>query len=364
MSTSTDSSKPRLLFIFLKPTSFVSDDWGLLDEHYDVRAFHFDAEKATSAIGLGELWLRQLRWLLGELPDADLVFGWFADYHVALPVLLANWFDVPTAVVLGGMDCNWLPEYGYGVWDSRWRAPLVRWIVKRTDLLPTVSPTLIEAEEQFSKWPEPRRNGIRVYVPDLQTPHPVVPLGFRPADWPMGPPRREDIVATVALIDSWRTFKVKGIDLFLATARRMPDVLFRVIGVSSAFAARLRREIDVPANVELDPPRPRETLPEVYQETAVYAQLSRVEAFGLVVGEAMLSGCIPVVSGVGQPPELVGDVGEIVQRPDPDEIADAVHSALSKDEARRDAARTRIVDHFSMAQRSEALIGLLDQLRG
>lgn len=364
MSRSADSAKPRLLFIFLKPTSFVKDDRALLEEHYDVRAFHFKAEKATSAIGLGELWLRQLRWLLQQLPEADLVLGWFADYHVALPVLLAQWFDVPTAVVLGGMDCNWLPEYNYGVWDSRWRAPLVRWLVKRTDLLPTVSPTLIESEERFSKWPEQRRNGIRVHVPDLQTPHPVVPLGFCPADWPMGPEQRDDIVTTVALIDSWRTFKVKGVDLFLATARRMPDVSFRIVGVSSDFAALLRREEDVPANVEMNPPRPREALSDVYRETAVYAQLSRVEAFGLVVGEAMLSGCIPVVSAVGQPPELVGDVGEVVQRPDPDDIAEAVHSALSKNEARRGATRTRIAECFSMAQRTEALIGLLDELRG
>lgn len=360
---STSSGRPRLLFSYLAETSFVEDDLALLREYYDVASFQFDPEMASSSTGLARLWTRQCTWLLRELPSADLVYGWFADHHAALPILMAPWFDVPTAVVLGGMDCNWLPEYDYGVWESQWRAPLVRWIVRRADLLPTVSPTLIEAEERYSNWPERRRNGIRVHVPDLETPHPVVPLGFRAEDWPMGLSQRPDTVTTVALIDSWRTFKVKGLDLFLAAARRMPDVSFQIVGIRADFAAEIRSNEDVPSNVDLMPPRPRAGLSAVYQETAVYAQLSRVEAFGLVVGEAMLSGCVPVVSAVGQPPELVGETGEVVRRPDPDEIADALRRAMGREDEARGAARRRIERQFSMAQRRERLLGLLQDLR-
>lgn len=356
-------NSPRLLFCYLKPTSFVEDDLRLLRKHYDVRTFQFDPTEATSMGALSRLWVRQGAWLYRELPEADLLYGWFADHHVALPVLMARWFGVPSAVVLGGMDCNWVPEYEYGVWESRWRAPLVRWVVHQADLLPTVSETLIEAEEQFSNWPERRENGIRTHVPNLQTPHPVVPLGFRPEDWPMGALERGATVATVALLDSWRTYKIKGIDLFLAAARRMPDVEFQIVGVSPDFAAELRNEETVPDNVTLSPPRPRRDLPGMYQDTAVYAQLSRVEAFGLVVGEAMLSGCIPVVSAVGQPPELVGETGKVVQRPDPKAVVAALRHALSKNGKRRRAARARIADHFSMAQREAHLIRLLSELR-
>lgn len=362
MLMSTD--RPRLLFSYMADTSFVEDDLALLREHYDVESFQFDPGRVSSATGLARLWTRQCAWLLRELPSADLVYGWFADHHAALPVLMAPWFGVPTAIVLGGMDCNWLPEYDYGVWESWWRAPLVRWIVQRADLLLTVSPSLVEAEERYSNWPERRRNGIRVHVPNLQTPHPVVPLGFHPDDWPIGPSQRPETVATVALVDSWRTFKIKGLDLFLAAARRMPEVAFRTVGVEAGFAAEIRRNENVPENTELIPPRPRSALSEVYQETAVYAQLSRVEAFGLVVGEAMLSGCVPVVSAVGQPPELVGETGEIVRRPDPDEIAETLRRALGRGGDARTAARSRIVDQFSMAQRRERLLELLAELRG
>lgn len=358
-----DSAKPRLLFVYLKANSFVEEDLAFLNEHYDVRTFRFDAEKTSSVLGLLELWTRQLLWLLRELPEAELVFGWFADHHMALPVLMSRWFGVPAAVVLGGMDCNWVPELNYGVWDSRWRGPLVRWIVHRADLLPTVSPSLVEAEEQYSRWPERRRNGIEVHVPNLRTPHPVIRLGFDPDEWPMGPSTRSPVITTVAFIDSERTFRIKGIDLFLAAADRLPDATFQIVGISDRFAAALRENQDVSSNVELLSPRPRHELPHVYGQTSVYAQLSRVEAFGLVVGEAMLSGCVPVVSPVGQLPELVGEAGWIVDRPDPDEIASTLRQALDSNPAARQGARAHISEHFSWARRREHLLRVLEELR-
>lgn len=347
----------------MKEASFVREDRALLDERYDVRTFQFAPEKADSAIGLLELWIRQFAWLLRELPKASLVVGWFADHHVALPVLMAPWFGVPSAVILGGMDCNWLPEYNYGVWESRWRAPLVRWIVRRADLLPTVSSSLIESYEQYSQWPNWRRHGIKERVPDLETPHPVIELGFDAAAWPMGPSSRSRTVTTVAYIHSRRTYKIKGIDLLCAAASRLPDTSFRVVGVSSAFEEELRQVESVPSNVELCPPRPRSALKTVYQETSVYAQLSRVEAFGLVVGEAMLSGCVPVVSSVGQLPALVGDAGRVVERPEPDYIAEVLQRALDEAEMGRQRARSRIQTQFSRDRRRTQLIQALDELR-
>jgi len=358
------SSSPRVLFIYLKETSFVQEDWILLEENYDVRAFHFDAEEATSIWGLLRLWIRQFIWLCRELPEAELTVCWFADHHALLPVLLAEWFGVPSAVILGGMDCNWLPEYNYGVWDSRWRAPLVRIVVRHASLLPTVSSSLVESEETYSNWPESRQNGIRVHVPTLDTPHPVIPIGFDPSVWPEGPPERSRQVTTVALIDSWRTFRIKGIDLLLAAATRLPESNVQVVGISSEFAGRLVGECAVPSNVDFHPPRPRGELREVYQKTSVYAQLSRVEAFGLVVGEAMLSGCIPVVSNVGQLPDLVGETGVIVERPDPDAIATAVDQAFSATPDARQQARSRIETRFPRRRRRNELLGVLEKLRG
>ena len=360
MSAST--AQPRLLLIYLKPTSFVTDDWALLEEHYDVRAFHFDADEATSALGLARLWMRQLWWLLRELPSADLVLGWFADYHVALPVLLARWVGVPVAVVLGGMDCNWVPELDYGVWESRWRAPLVRGICRHASMLLPVSPALIYHENAYACPPQVLENGIRAHVPGLETPHRAIPTGYPPEAWPMGPLEREDVVSTVAIVDDERRMKVKGVDVLIEAARRLPAVTFQVVGVTREMRPILQEKYDPPQNVTLFPPRDRSDLVGVYHGTSVYTQLSRTEGLPNVMAEAMCCGCIPVGSRVGGVPELVEETGEIVERPDPDEVAARLRRALNRDEADRRAARARIEKKFSKAQREEQLLAVLADL--
>jgi glycosyltransferase involved in cell wall biosynthesis len=58
----------------------------------------------------------------------------------------------------------------------------------------------------------------------------------------------------------------------------------------------------------------------------------------------------------------VGNTGEVVRRPDPDEIAEALRRALGRGEEARTAARARIENHFTMDQRRERLLGLLEEL--
>jgi len=123
--------RPRLLLIYLHDSSFVLDDRELLSSRYDVRTFRLTGGSAGSSIeraaGLVLSFVRQLGWLLVELPRARVVLGWFADYHMVLPVLLAGLWRRPCVVVLGGYDANRLAEFGYGVFQSRWRAPWRGW---------------------------------------------------------------------------------------------------------------------------------------------------------------------------------------------------------------------------------------------
>jgi glycosyltransferase involved in cell wall biosynthesis len=359
----SNSDRPRLLFSYLSPTSFVRDDRALLEKHYDVRTFHFDAEKITSATGLARLWMRQLQWLLRELPEADLLYGWFADHHAVLPVLLGRWLGVPTAIVLGGMDCNRLPEVGYGVWASRWRAPLVRWMCRHAAILLPVSEALMYHENAYADPPRTLENGIRAHVPNLKTPCRAIPTGYDPADWPLGPMGRDPIVSTVALIDRERRVRVKGIDVLIEVARRCSSMTFRIVGVTNDMAAHLRRAYAPPDNVVLKPPRDRSALVEVYHETSVYAQLSRTEGLPNVVAEAMCCGCVPFGSRVGGTPELVEGVGRIVERPDPDAIAEQLRALLDEiTPKRRRAARRHITENYSREHRRDRLISTLAAL--
>src|SRR5690606_1217161 len=166
----------------------------LLGERYDVRLFPFEAHQAAGTVAraqaLQRLAAEQRRWLRAEAPHADVILSWFADYHAVLPVRIGRALGVPVAVVLGGFDAIHVPELGYGVYGSRWRAPLARYVLRHADLLLPVSASLVESEDRFTTWPEARRQGIHAHVPGLTTPYAVVPTGYEPEAWPMGPAER------------------------------------------------------------------------------------------------------------------------------------------------------------------------------
>ncbi len=343
-------SRPRVLFVAGRPTSFVRDDLALLQERYEVTPLWFDGGTLARSFWAQANALRQV--------EADLVFGWFADYPLVLPVRWAERRGIPSVVALGGYDAVRLPDLGYGVFDSRWRAPLARYVCRHATHLVPVADALLESTNTFATGPTPSAQGVRVHVPGRRTPATVIPTGYDPEAWPLGPAGRRPSVLTVAHVLDERTYRLKGIDLLADAARRLPEVPFEVVGVAPEVAARA-----VPSNLVLRPPIDRGDLAAVYARASVYAQPSRSEGLPNALCEAMLSGCVPVVSPVGAMPEATEGVGERVPRPDGAALATAISHALAAGtpETRR-AARARVVEHYSRDRRRTALFGLLDRL--
>lgn len=365
--------RPRLLFIHLHPSSFVRDDLEILARRYDIRIFHFvggaSGNPFLRGVSLARSAIAQALWLCRELPRAGIVYGWFADYHLVLPMLLAQLWRRPSVVVLGGFDANCLPELGYGVFHSRWRAPLARLVVRRATLLLAVTPELMQGESRYATWPDVRRNGILAHVPGLDTPHEILATGFDPGAWPAGPDERPRSVCTVAGIKSERTFLVKGLDIFFEVARLLPETPFLVVGISERQRERVQRRHPPPENVRFQDALPRSALVEIYGQTSVYLQLSRTEGgLPMVLGEAMLCGCIPVASDAGGMPGTVGDAGFLVEAPDPPAIAEVVRRALDmgadpqRGPRARARARERIAELFHRETRASRLLAILERL--
>lgn len=328
------------------------DDADLLAERFDVRTFWFGAAGASS---LTRRALAQRRWLAAQ-DDAALVLAWFADYPAALPLRWARARGVPVAVAVGGFDAARIPSLGYGVFASRWRAPLARRVLRSADVLLPVSASLLDTRNDFSG---AGRQGVRAHVPDLRTPAVVLPTGYDAAAWPPGPAARAPSVLTVAHLPDARTVRVKGIDLLVDAARAHPDVPFRVVGVGEGARAEIVA-LRPPPNVTLSPPIPRDQLAPVYAGASVYAQLSRTEGLPNVLCEAMLCGCVPAVSAVGAMPEVAGGLGAVA--PQPEQVSDGVGAALAVADAQREAARARIETHYSRARRRRGLFGVADRL--
>lgn len=372
--------RPRLLFIHLEPSSFVREDLRILGDAFDLVPFQFgegppggDRLRGSPSVrdplassakpgpaAFSAMFLEQLLWLLRELPRADGVYGWFSDYHMFLPVLAARLFRKPVAVAIGGFDAISLPSLEYGIVGSRWRWPLARAVLQMADVLLPVSPSLVFSKNRFSEWPKETEQGIRAFVPDVSTAIHVLPTGYDPDLWRMGPPDRDAVVSTVGMIDSDRTLRRKGVDLFFETARLMPDVRFLAVGVVDR--AGVARRYDPPANVELLGPVPREALLDVYHASSVYFQLSRAEGLPNVLCEAMLCGCVPVGSRAFGIPEGVGAAGWVVDEPNSGDARDAVRRALEAGPERREAARAHILRHFHLERRRIDLIAVMNRL--
>lgn len=351
--------RPRLLFVYLQQSSFVREDLRLLSEDYELVPFHFGSDKKLGAKAFAGTLLAQLSWLLRELPRAEAVYGWFADYHMVLPVLIGRMLRKPAIVSVGGFDAVSLPSVGHGVMTSTWRAPLARLVLQRADVLLPVSASLVHSRNRFSDWPAETEQGILAWTRKVRGSVRVLPTGYDPGEWPMGPMRRGAVVVTVGHIDSDRTFHIKGIDLFLAAARRIPDVQFRIIGVAEPDAFRDR--YGPPSNVELIRPVPRAELVAHYHAASVYAQLSRAEGLPNVLCEAMLCGCIPVGSRVFGIPDGIGDAGLVVDDPQPKTIETALRSALNASPDRRRSAREHIMNQFSLETRRRRLVQIIQE---
>jgi glycosyltransferase involved in cell wall biosynthesis len=96
---------------------------------------------------------------------------------------------------------------------------------------------------------------------------------------------------------------------------------------------------------------PQEDMCAAYNALDILCLSSLGEGFPNVVGEAMACGVPCVVTDVGDAAEIVGDTGMVVPPSDPDRIAKAlVQLGHRLDNALRLAARTRIVERFSVSQ--------------
>ncbi len=353
--------RPRLLFVYLQPTSFVNDDLESLSEHFDIRSFAFATLPLTKA-GTITQWMRQYRWLRKEINHADVIFGWFADYHMVLPLRIGKKKNTPVVVALGGYDATHLPSLSYGVYDSIWRAPLARFVIRNVSMLVPVAEVLIRSDNEFEHGPKGASQGVVAHVKGFRTPYEVIPTGYDANAWPLGPDERDASVCSVAIVNDRRTFKLKGLDLLIKAAARMPFVSFKIVGVSDVLLPWIRTSYSPTVNVEIEPPRAREVLSEVYRWSSVYAQLSRSEGLPNVLCEAMLSGCVPVVSRVGGMPNVVGEVGEVVDEPRVENVVRAIEVALARPRNDRKQARKLIAARFSREQRSRQLRDLLNRM--
>jgi glycosyltransferase involved in cell wall biosynthesis len=309
-----------------------------------------DLEELRKRYRVTECYLRS-RWvnpvtIWRQVRTHDLIFGWFASWHTFLPLVFARLSGKPSVLVVGGYDVANMPQIGYGHQRGGLKKWVSRWTMRLATRLITFSNYSGDEAERNASISKEQVSTIYIGVPD-----PFVSL-------PQG--QRGRIALTVGNVDRSNLLR-KGHEAFVRTAALMPDVNFVLAGAWQDSAVDHLRAIATP-NVTLTGWLSDEALGDYYRRASVYVQPSLHEGFGLSVAEAMLAGCVPVVSRVGSLPEVTGNSGIFVDTPAPAAIAKAIAEALTYPEEARAPIRQRILDEFPLERRGLLLEQLIRPL--
>lgn len=260
--------------------------------------------------------------------------------------MFARLLHKPSVLVVGGYDVAKIPEIGYGHQRGGLKKWVSRWTMRSaTQLLAT---SCFSSNEVTGNALIPKESVFTVYigVPDFFETLPQSP--------------RSQLILTVGDVDR-PNLQRKGHEPFVQTAALMPDVDFVLVGAWKDETIQYLRSIATP-NITFTGRIDDQRLLDYYRRASVYVQPSMHEGFGLSVAEAMLAGCIPVVSRFGSLPEVAGEHAVFVDQPSPENLAQAIQTALNCPDENRALIRQHILTKFPMGQRAQRLGRLIDSL--
>jgi glycosyltransferase involved in cell wall biosynthesis len=314
-----------VLLVFPHRATFIDRDEALLRERFAVEAFKYDD------------W-QHLFPLLSRIARCQVAVAWFSLGYAYPMVHLGRVLGKPVVLIAGGWDVEAMPEFDYGAMILAKR--------RRRNAYALAHASRVLAVSNFTKGRVERwapRARVEVLYHGFPLPPNGIAIGKRGA-------------LTVARV-SPATWRLKGLDVFMGAARRLPEVPFTLVGDLSAAGDLLDGR---PRNVRTTGLLTPAQLALEYARASVYVQLSAVESFGCSLAEAMLSGCVPVVTDRGALPEVVGPVGEQVPYGDVNAATEGIQKALESTDA--SAAQARIHSHFSIERRARGLVGTIETL--
>lgn len=313
------------------PSTFVLRDVKLLSVDRKVSFAINPAQKRIGAV-------ISLPMFIANVMRSHVIMTWFADSS-KFPVRLARMFGKKTAVIIGGYDVAKIESIGYGALLDERKARNAQWSLEHADAVISVDHGLVD-------------DLVRHFGRDFEAM--VIPTGYDASIYrPKGD--KGGLVLSVCFARD-RKGIVKGIDILAECARRMPDVPFRLIGVSGDAVKELG---DIPENLEVLGGIPPEEVVHHYQEAKVYCQLSMREGLPNAVCEAMLCECVAVGSDVQGIRTAIDGHGFLVPYGDVEATCAAIRKALESDGT---DGRMHIIENFSEERRHLALTDLIKKL--
>ncbi|MEZ4980994.1 MAG: glycosyltransferase family 4 protein [Saprospiraceae bacterium] len=271
-----------------------------------------------------------------------MVYIWFADYHAFIPSLLGKLFFKKVIIIIGGFDAARIPEMNYGVHTNPFRGKVSKICCRLADHIIPVS--------KFTGRNLIGNNPISI-LPKIS----IAYLGMAGTGFESTSKVRNQSVVSIIGVTDLNRFKIKGGEILINIARKMPETNFMLIGVSSKVASHYENLL--PSNITLLPWVPNEQIPELLAEHKVICQFSFFEAFSLALLEGMLCGCIPVSHRLIGPAEFIPkNCGFLSPDLQEKNLEKALKQALASNPDLGTKARTYALSNLDLLKRETQLI--------
>lgn len=324
----------KVLYVHSRRNTFTRIDREALSNRHEVVDYFQESFRPRPA----ELWRK-----VGE---CDALVGWFASWHTALALRMARLRRKPSLLIFGGFDTANMPEIGYGSQRGGIRKRMVDTTAGMATRLVTNSDSTLREIDRNSKVDAERVTVVHHGIPDR----------FTSVD---AAAPRDRMALTVGVVYSVNLAR-KGHGPFCAAASELPDVDLVLAGSWLDDTHQHLKESG-PPNLRLTGFLSDDDLDALFRTAAVYVQASLHEGFGMSLAEAMLAGAVPVVTGAGALPEVVGDAGIVIDEATPEAVAAGITEALALGPEAHVAARERIRTRFTYEMRRDGILAELDR---
>jgi len=321
--------KISILFTATFDTSFIREDLALLRKHFRITTVFSSGIVAFFRYGIA-------------LPQSSVTFSWFASVYSSILIFLTKLFGKRSVLILGGVDVAKLPDVNYGIWNSWWKSPIVRYGITHAKVVLAVDQSIKQDAITLAQY-----DGKNISV---------LPTGHNEQFWTPGTVSKEQFVLTVAACGDLTRFKIKGIDFLYSVAEALPEMSFVLIGLSEA----MKQQFPPPSNLQTHGILSSKELLEFYQRAQIYFQPSMREALGSTICEAMLCECYPVGTNVGGIPTVIGSTGAVIAFGDVVSAVEEIRKGFTLSQS--PAPRDRIINHFSLRQRETVLREIITSL--
>jgi glycosyltransferase involved in cell wall biosynthesis len=351
--------KERIIYLSPAEASFTRKDTEFLSKKYQVLTY---PQNWSNKKKIFPNLVRQAIFLLKAIPGSKATFVMFGGYWSLFPALLGKLFQKPVFIILGGTDCVSFPEYNYGALRKPWLRQYIKLSYNfATKLLP-VDESLVCSDYSYDPAVKEKKQGYKHFYPGLTTPYKVIHMGFETGQWQLDETTKNPKqFITIAKVDSFARFRIKGIDMVIELAKAFPDHQFHIAGMNLDY---LESFDQLPENVFTHINRPDDEMRQLLRESQFYLQLSISEGFPNALCEAMLCECIPIVSKVGAMPFIVKDSGFIIEDRDINLVVQNISKALNYSpyelKTLGEKARMQVKDRFTIDVREKEFFRLLD----